>query len=36
MPYKIVAKYKNNEVKPLVFPNIINEVAKNYNHAEEY
>ena len=34
MPYKIVAKYKNNEVKPLVFPNIINEVAKNYNHAE--
>ena len=34
MPYRIVAKYKNNEIKPLVFPNIINEVAKNYNHAE--
>ena len=34
MPYKIVAKYKNNQIKPLVFPNIINEVAKNYNHAE--
>ena len=34
MPYRIVAKYKNNEIKPLVFPNIIHQVAKNYNQAE--
>src|SRR6056300_19066 len=34
MPYRIVGKYRNNEIKPLVFPNIINQVAKNYNQAE--
>ena len=34
IPYKIVAKYKNNEIKPLVFPQIINTVAKSYNNAE--
>ena len=33
MPYKIVAIYKNNEVKPFIFPNIINEVCKGYNRA---
>ena len=34
MPYRIVGKYRNNEIKPLVFPNIIHQVAKNYNQAE--
>ena len=33
IPYKLVGKYKNNTIKPLIFPNIINQVAKNYNHA---
>jgi len=30
-PHKVVAKYRNNEIKPMLFPNIIYEVAKNYN-----
>ena len=33
VPYKIVAKYRNNEIKPLLFPNIIHDVAKAYNEA---
>ena len=33
VPYKIVAKYRNNEVKPMIFPNIINDVARAYNNA---
>ena len=33
VPYKIVAKYRNNEIKPLLFPNIIHDVAKAYNQA---
>jgi hypothetical protein len=32
-PHKLVAKYRNNEIKPMLFPNIIFEVAKNYNNA---
>jgi hypothetical protein len=32
-PYKIVAKYRNNEIKPMLFPSIIHEVAKGYNGA---
>ena len=32
-PHKVVAKYRNNEIKPMLFPNIIYEVAKNYNKA---
>ena len=32
-PYKIVAKYRNNEVKPMLFPNIIQQTAKGYNDA---
>ena len=32
-PYKVVAKYRNNEVKPMLFPNIILDVAKGYNNA---
>jgi len=33
MPYKVVAIYKDNEVKPFVFPNIIEQVCKGYNRA---
>ena len=33
IPYKMVARYKNNEIKPIVLPNIITDVAKNYNNA---
>jgi len=32
-PYNIVAKYKNNEIKPMLFPSIIHDVAKGYNGA---
>ena len=32
-PYKVVGKYRNNEVKPMLFPNIIFDVAKGYNNA---
>ncbi len=32
-PHKVVAKYRNNDIKPMMFPNIIYEVAKNYNSA---
>jgi hypothetical protein len=32
-PYKVVAKYRNNEIKPMLFPSIINDVAKGYNDA---
>jgi len=33
MPYKIVAKYRNNDIKPLLFPHTIEQVSKGYNHA---
>ena len=33
IPYKMVARYKNNEIKPIVLPNIITDVARNYNQA---
>jgi hypothetical protein len=32
-PHKVVAKYRNNEIKPMLFPNIIYEVATNYNQS---
>jgi len=32
-PYQLVAKYRSNTIKPMMFPNIIVDVAKNYNHA---
>ena len=32
-PHKLVAKYRNNEIKPMLFPNVIWEVAKSYNGA---
>ena len=33
VPYKVVAKYRNNEVKPMLFPNVINDVARAYNNG---
>ena len=32
-PHKVVAKYRNNEIKPMLFPSIIVDVAKNYNDS---
>ena len=32
-PHRIVAKYRDNQIKPMLFPNVIWEVAKNYNNA---
>ena len=34
IPYKVVGKYKNNEIKPMMFPGIVEKVARNYNQAE--
>ena len=33
IPYKLVAKYRDNEVKPLLFPSKIYDVARAYNQA---
>ena len=33
IPYKVVAKFRDNEIKPLLFPTKIHEVAKAYNQA---
>ena len=33
LPYKQVAKYRNNNISPILFPNIIYSVAKRYNDA---
>ncbi len=32
-PHRVVAKYRNNEIKPMLFPSIIIDVAKAYNSA---
>jgi len=33
MPYRMVGKYRNNEISPLLYPSIINKVGKEYNEA---
>ena len=33
IPYRIVAKYRDNEIKPLVFPQKIYDLARVYNQA---
>mgnify|MGYP001216389367 FL=1 len=33
IPYKLVAKYRDNEIKPLLFPSKIHDVARAYNQA---
>jgi len=32
-PYRVVAKYRNNTIRPMLFPSIIAEFAKAYNNA---
>jgi hypothetical protein len=32
-PHKVVAKYRNNDIKPMLFPSIIYEIATRYNEA---
>ncbi len=32
-PHKVVAKYRNNDIKPMLFPSIIYEIATKYNQA---
>ena len=32
-PHRLVAKYRNNEIKPMLFPDIIVRTAKTYNNA---
>ena len=33
IPYRVVGRYKNNEISPLLFPNIIHQFAKVFNDA---
>jgi len=33
MPFRIVAKFRNNEIRPLLFPHTIDQVCKAFNHA---
>ena len=32
-PHKVVAKYRNNEIKPMIYPSVIHQIAKSYNNA---
>ncbi len=32
-PYKVVAKYRNNTIKPMLFPSVILQFARAYNNA---
>ena len=33
MPYRLVAKFRDNEIKPILFPHTIEKVARAYNNA---
>ena len=33
LPYKVVAKYKDNTILPMLYPSVIYKVAKDYNDA---
>lgn len=33
MPYKMVAKYRDNNIKPIMFPYIVKDVGLHYNKA---
>jgi len=33
MPYRVVAKYRNNTVSPLLFPSIVCSIGKKYNNS---
>lgn len=32
-PYRLVAKYRDNRISPLLYPSVIHKVAKDYNNA---
>lgn len=32
-PYKVVAKYRDNNIAPLLYPSVIHTVVRNYNNA---
>ncbi len=32
-PYKVVATYRDNEIKPMLFPSVIADIGKAYNNA---
>jgi hypothetical protein len=32
-PYRIVAKYRDNRITPMLYPSVIHTVARNYNNA---
>ena len=33
VPYRLIGKYRNNTISPLLYPNVIFEVGKQYNYA---
>ena len=33
VPYKVVAKYRDNQIAPMLYPSVIYRVAKEYNNA---
>ena len=33
VPYRIVGKYRNNEISPLLYPNVLYKIGKEYNEA---
>ena len=33
MPYKVVAKYRNNQIAPMLYPNVIAKIGEDYNKA---
>mgnify|MGYP001336003014 FL=1 len=33
IPYKVVAKYRNNEVSPIIFPHVVEQISKKYNNS---
>ena len=33
MPYKVVAKYRDNNIAPMLFPDVIGKVARDFNDA---
>ena len=33
MPYKVVAKYRKNDIAPMLYPDVIGKVGRDYNNA---
>jgi len=34
LPYKLVARYKNNKISPMLYPNVIHKWAREFNNAQ--